>query len=548
MCSIEGFTGPQPFTIEDYTKFNKDRGPDDTNHWDDGIVHLGHNLLAIAPQPKNKSQPYETDRGNVLCYNGEIFGLDQQVYDTEWLANRIEQKGVQSLKHNVNGMWAFSWYNIEEQKIYLVRDHFGVKPLYYLEFNNNLYWSSTVKPLMAVLNKFDKLEIADEKMKHFQRADRFLPGDLVPYRYIKKLHPGQIKIYNITEHKFEPDDNMWGNSTEWNLDMNLKWDPEEFNDLVQKAFQEVCHPGPNVKKTVSLSGGLDSTLIASILKKHNISGTSCSWEDTDTAVDTDNTPMFNESYLAEQTCAYLNIPFHKSTVPLDFNHLMKETYEAIGIPIWDRNRLVPRYVNCKYAAEQGHKVYMVGDVADELLTGYNGDFNSFFPAHANQRNFTKKSIPKENREAVPSHLFGNDHINNWLFYKTLMQGESFCLVADHLAGTFGMESRMPFLHQELAKYILKIPGVYKLHVPFEHNQFAKDYKKRKEQRFWRMGNWKSLLRDHMSKWYPNHVLYRSRKIGFANPWDARDNQQNIQYAEADTKLTSILNKKLTFKD
>ena len=52
----------------------------------------------------------------------------------------------------------------------------------------------------------------------------------------------------------------------------------------------------------------------------------------------------------------------------------------------------------------------------------------------------------------------------------------------------------------------------------------------------------------MGKWYPNHVLYRSRKIGFANPWDARDNQQNIQYAEADTKLTSILNKKLTFKD
>ena len=130
MCSIEGFTGPQPFTIEDYTKFNKDRGPDDTNHWDDGIVHLGHNLLAIAPQPKNKSQPYETDRGNVLCYNGEIFGLDQQVYDTEWLANRIEQKGVQSLKHNVNGMWAFSWYDIEKKKLYLVRDHFGVKPLF----------------------------------------------------------------------------------------------------------------------------------------------------------------------------------------------------------------------------------------------------------------------------------------------------------------------------------------------------------------------------------------------------------------------------------
>ena len=72
MCSIEGFTGPQPFTIEDYTKFNKDRGPDATNHWNDGVVHLGHNLLAIAPQPTNKSQPFETDKGNVLCYNDRI--------------------------------------------------------------------------------------------------------------------------------------------------------------------------------------------------------------------------------------------------------------------------------------------------------------------------------------------------------------------------------------------------------------------------------------------------------------------------------------------
>ena len=165
MCSIEGFTGPQPFTIEDYTKFNKRRGPDDTNHWNDGIVHLGHNLLAIAPQPKNKSQPFETDKGNVLCYNGEIFGLKQSAYDTEWLANRIEEKGIQSLKDNVNGMWAFSWYDVDKQTITLVRDHFGVKPLYYMELNNNLYWSSTTKPLVAALNKFGKLEIADGK-KH----------------------------------------------------------------------------------------------------------------------------------------------------------------------------------------------------------------------------------------------------------------------------------------------------------------------------------------------------------------------------------------------
>ena len=107
-------------------------------------------------------------------------------------------------------------------------------------------------------------------------------------------------------------------------------------------------------------------------------------------------------------------------------------------------------------------------------------------------------------------MFGNDHINNYLLYRTLCMGESFCLVADHLAGSFGMESRMPFLHQGLAKYILKIPGVYKLHVPFDHG--PKDYKERKNERFWRMGNYKSILRDHMKKYYPDHVLNRKRKI------------------------------------
>ena len=547
MCSIEGFTGPQPFTIEDFTKFNKDRGPDDTNHWDDGIVHLGHNLLAIAPQPKNKSQPYETDKGNVLCYNGEIYGLDPQIYDTKWLADRIEDKGIQSLKNGINGMWAFSWYDIEKKKLYLVRDHFGVKPLFYMELNGNLYWSSTTRPLMAALNKFDKLEIAPGKFKEFQRSDRFLPFDLTPYRYIKKLAPGEVKIYNVDTHEFEPGDNMW-NTNKWNLDMNLKWDPEELEKHFQEAFQDVYSPGPDVDKTVSLSGGLDSTLIMSILRNNKISGTSCSWDDDSAAEVTDNTPMFDESYLASKTCEYFDKPFHETVVPYDFNHLMKETYEAITLPIWDRNRLVPRYMNCKTAAETGHKVYMVGDVADEILTGYNGDFNRFYPKNAKTKKCTKDEVKDDHREHMPASLFGNDHINNWLFYRTLSQGESFCIVADHLAGSFGMESRVPFLHQKLAKYILKIPGVYKLHVPFKHEHFASDYGKRKTQRFWRMGNWKGMLRDHMAKYYPNHILNRTRKIGFANPWDARDDEKNDEYGEADTKLTTLLNKKLTFKE
>ena len=166
MCSIEGFTGPQPFTIEDYTKFNKDRGPDDTNYWSDQFVSFGHNLLAISTNKSKKTQPYVTDKGNVLIYNGEIFGLGDDVFDTEWLANKIENEGIQSLKNDVNGMWAFVWYEPKNQRMWLVRDHFGVKPLYYLEQGTDLYFSSTPKPLYAVLNKYSSLEIDQNKMQN----------------------------------------------------------------------------------------------------------------------------------------------------------------------------------------------------------------------------------------------------------------------------------------------------------------------------------------------------------------------------------------------
>ena len=552
MCSIEGFTGPQPFTIEDYTKFNKDRGPDDTNYWSDQFVSFGHNLLAISTNKSKKTQPYVTDKGNVLIYNGEIFGLGDDVFDTEWLANKIENEGIASLKDGVNGMWAFVWYEPKNERMWLVRDHFGVKPLYYLEQGTDLYFSSTPKPLYAVLNKYSSLEIDQNKMQDFQKCDRFMPGSLIPYKDIKKVPPGKILCYNVKERRFGLDDTLWGGA-KWNLDMDLKWDPEELEDIMNKAFLEVLRPGQAVDKTISLSGGLDSTLIASILKNNNVSATSCSWENKDTDLSTTRQGMFDESVLAEKTCEQFNMKFNKSIVPRDFNPIMNEAYQALGLPIWDRNRIVPRYVNVKQAAENGNKVFIVGDCADELLTGYNGDFNVFYPSHATTRNFnashtqywiSRKQYKLKNDNYIPTHLFGNDHINNYLLYRTLCMGESFCLVADHLAGAFGMESRMPFLHQKLAKYLLNIPGVYKLHVPFDHG--PKDYKKRKNERFWRMGNYKSILRDHMKQYYPEHVLNRKQKIGFANPWDARDDKKNMEFGEADTNLVNLLMKKLTF--
>ena len=118
MCSIEGTTNPD-FDISLFSDLNKCRGPDGTDFYKDENVNFAHNLLEISPNPKRKTQPFVTEKGNVLVYNGEIYGLGDDVWDVEWLANYIESNGVEGLKEDVNGMWAFAWYEPSKSRVTL---------------------------------------------------------------------------------------------------------------------------------------------------------------------------------------------------------------------------------------------------------------------------------------------------------------------------------------------------------------------------------------------------------------------------------------------
>jgi len=252
MCSIEGFTGKHDFSIQSYSSFNKDRGPDDSQYFEDSKVSLGHNLLKISPNNTKKSQPYVTDKGNVLCFNGAIYGIDDK-WDTEWLANRIESDGITSLRNGVNGQWAFTWYEQDKQRIWFVRDHFGQKPLYYVKVDGNLFWSSTPKPLYAVLNKYSSLEVDSLDFQLYNsRHSRFHYGKHFPYARIRRVPPGFIMMYDLREKQFTATDTLWGKEVHrerWNLDMNLKWDPEELEEEFVLAFNEVYDHGPGIKKT-----------------------------------------------------------------------------------------------------------------------------------------------------------------------------------------------------------------------------------------------------------------------------------------------------------
>ena len=305
MCSIEGTTDKR-FNVEVFCQHNLSRGPDGTNTYIGRDIQFGHNLLKISPNQKNIPQPFVTDKGNVLCYNGEIYGLKDNVFDTEWLADRIENEGVKSLARGVNGMWAFTWYDASEHSITLCRDHFGQKPLYYITTNaggrDHLHFSSTIFPLASIMKSLGQELLPNEEgVENLIHNNGFNFGDYTPYRGIQRIMPGQVlKIKLKDEFEYE-NNNLWKLDENFNLFPNYMWNKEEFEHITKKAISQVCN-APGIHKTISLSGGLDSSLVASVARgKDRISACSVEWENVNVGKKDPERHLLDQTEMAKQT-------------------------------------------------------------------------------------------------------------------------------------------------------------------------------------------------------------------------------------------------------
>lgn len=556
MCSIEGFTGKHPFTISQFSLFNMDRGPDDYNYFYDEHVQIGHNLLAIQDNPSKITQPYVDDKGGVLSYNGELFNLDE--FDTSFLSNLCRSDDISYLKENVNGMWGFSYYNPTEQTIILCRDHLGVKPLHYMVHDGNLFWSSTEKPLVAVSNFYDIPLSSDINSYEFFDGWSYAPYSH-SYTNIYSLMPGEIKVWDIKNKRFDPtrNDTMWKST--WNLYPNLSWDKDEYRELVIKAIKE---SGYSKNKTaLSLSGGLDSTIIASVLKDQpDFFTTTVSFEKHKTALDTQSRNkikrLHTESILAKQTAKMFNLKCYETKYPQVKEATKKyfnSVVDAFGSYYFMFSRTGPRLASVLEAKKRGAKVFLTGDLGDELFTGYNRDSLWYNEDYGHNINIRLSSgacwhvnyillghpLPPSAPEQTMQHFkifhlprFSMDGINNQLFFRMWMASHTYNTVMDRLCGSVGIESRTPFCHQELVRYVMKIPYGDKL--------LTKSDKLG--------GIRKTLLRDYMEDYIPEHITESHMKVGFSQPNETAYNHKiNLKSKKLEFETaTDYLKNKLTF--
>lgn len=164
MCGISGFFNNN-YLIKDPKKLLMDmtnsqfhRGPDKTNYWNNENIYFGHNRLSILDLSETGNQPMVSqNKRYIIVYNGEIYNhlklrkkyLSEMTFkgssDTETLLELATKYGIAKSLNLIEGMFAFAFYDMENDKIYLARDRVGEKPLYYHLSSNNFFFFFSIK-------------------------------------------------------------------------------------------------------------------------------------------------------------------------------------------------------------------------------------------------------------------------------------------------------------------------------------------------------------------------------------------------------------------
>lgn len=505
MCAINGHTKfMDNELIHKMNSVNQYRGPDASGVWCGSYVHLGHNLLTISGETQSSKQPWITRKGNVLCYNGEVY--DTEGFDTAWLAEMLDFYGINFLR-KINGHFSLAWYDTSEDILYLVRDHYGSKPLFYhIDTDGFLYFSSTLDSLETVTT----LKIDTKRTDAMHAYSRHIPGRMTPYKNVHKLFPGEILRWDAKKQIQLKSHHLHDYQLE-----NKNYTDSEIKKIIETGVRAVCDT--KQKLAVSLSGGLDSNTVLSQVKKINHTNR--------VAVSTVyEIPQGKEIYTpyiidTEKTkeCADYHDTLHVPVVITEkvYNENKIKVLEALNHPTMDFKRTIPRYLSMKTAASVGAKVVVTGDGGDEIFTGYSGDD----PSYNNRRVkiFKKDKILnddywQEKHPWFPLECFGDDPLNNQRLFFLLIR-DSYHIVNDLCAGYFSMEYRAPFTHQELVRQILSVPGEKKLK---QHESVSKP------------GISKYLIRGLFEEELPDTVIHQDSKAGWCIPWESRDDRENQQ--------------------
>ncbi|UXP31694.1 asparagine synthase (glutamine-hydrolyzing) [Reichenbachiella agarivorans] len=383
MCGITGYwkagalESSAPQNLAKMTAMLYHRGPDGYGyHLDEAKgLAMGHARLSIIDLETGRQPLFARENKNVLTVNGEFYdykrirtnlrleGFDFTTKSDSEIALPLYQKyGLDFVKH-LRGEFAIAMYDEDEERLILVRDRFGVKPLFYHINQGNVFWGSEIKALMVhpeVPRAFDNQAVLHQLMQ------TMVPGTTA-YKDIHALRPGHMLIIqrkgdslDIKDHKYwdmdfpEEQDRDMGKSAEY----HIRRTQEELVEAVEHRLEA------DVPVGCYLSGGIDSCSmlgLASSMQQSPVQAFTISFDNKD----------YDEAHIAKEMAD--RVGSNQEQINLAAGDLYGENYlktvyhsertfyNTLGVAKWQMSKKVN---------ECGYRVVVTGEGSDELFGGY----------------------------------------------------------------------------------------------------------------------------------------------------------------------------------
>lgn len=405
MCGIAGVLNVHDAVasdslMEEILHHQRFRGPDCTArksfHLGSGQLLLGHNRLSIIDLSDAANQPFTDETGQYsVVFNGEIYNyleLRNKLIDvgerfatesdTEVLLKALKVWGMSAMEQ-FNGMFAFAFLNRREQKLFLVRDRFGVKPLYYTVTPQSFLFASTCTVLGKFVGKGPDLRyIARGLSKWFFESD----DDISPFVGVNALPPAHYAEVSIVNNEITSRIQKYYDLTEKVREKKEAISGKTHNQLIEQLrtiFRESIRLRlrSDVPVGVSLSGGIDSSTVAAFASAEVSGLTGINYGDP-------ANPLTEGPLVAKLAREFNMNPEFVWSSEEELRTAFWETLDAQESPIYGLS-YIAEYMIYKRAHERGIKVMLGGQGGDESFMGYRKYLFYYLQSLLKKRKFAK---------------------------------------------------------------------------------------------------------------------------------------------------------------
>jgi len=595
MCGIAGLINTNgeaisPVILKKMTDAISHRGPDGEGLWVEGNVGLGHRRLAILDLSPAGHQPMiSKDNRYVLTYNGEIYNyceirteLEAAGYwfrsktDSEVVLNSLAHWGTDALLR-FNGMFSLAFFDRKKRSLLIARDRYGIKPLYYAHQGGRFAFGSEQKAILTHPNFQRKLD-RPALLEYFTFQNIFTDRTLLEDVHL--LPAGNFATLNLEENSPLLQCKQYWDYRFREPDYPRK--KEEYVEELDRLFRQAVNRQlvSDVELGSYLSGGMDSGSITAIASQSfpNMKTFTCGF---DLSSASGIELAFDERQKAEAMSASFKTEHYEMVLKAgDMERCLSKLAWHLEEPRVGQS--YPNYYAAKLASKFV-KVVLSGSGGDELFGGYPWRYyraakSQSFEQYVNeyylywQRLVSNKDLKQlfapiwtDLEDVWTRDIFRNvfsthdneldrpeDYINHSLYFeaKTFLHG--LFVVEDKLSMAHGLETRVPFMDNDLVNFAMQCPIGLKLNNLSKVLRINENEPGSKQGKYFQKTNdGKQILRDMMSKYISVDVT-TAQKQGFSSPDASWFKGESIEFVKRtllnrNAKIFNILDRNSTVR-